>query len=177
MDGAITVIRRPVRHARLRVNENASVQLIVPKDFGQAEIDRIVQKKAAWIEQHQRFFQNRAYKASQMAERGILLFNQVFSFVQIHELGHKVVVDEIAQQICSGRDLSCEADLTRWYRRFAREHLAARIRELSAEHRLPYRRIFIRSQRTKWGACSTKGNVSLNWRLILAPKNVLSLAF
>lgn len=131
-----------------------------------------MQKKAAWIEQHQQFFRIRAATARAMSERGILLFNQVFSFVRVSELGQKVVIDEIAQQIRSGRDLSCQADLSRWYRRFAREHLAARIRELSAEHRLPYKRIFIRSQRTKWGACSTKGNVSLNWRLILAPKNV-----
>jgi predicted metal-dependent hydrolase len=172
MNGAITVIRRPVRHARLRVKEDASVQLIIPKDFEQAEIDHILQKKAAWIEQHLRFFRNRAASASPVTDRGILLFNQLFSFVQIRELGHKVVIDEMAQEIRSGRDLSGQTDLLRWYRRFAREHLAARIRELSAEHRLPYKRIFIRSQRTKWGACSTKGNLSLNWQLILAPKNV-----
>jgi hypothetical protein len=39
MDGTVTIIRRPVRHARLRVREDTSVQLIVPKDFEQAEID------------------------------------------------------------------------------------------------------------------------------------------
>jgi predicted metal-dependent hydrolase len=172
MDGTVTIIRRPVRHARLRVREDTSVQLIVPKDFQQAEIDRVLQKKAAWIEQNQQFFRNRAAKACHVTEREILLFNQVFSFVRVRELGHKVVIDEIVQQIRSGRDLSSQADLSRWYRRFARENLAARVRELSAEHRLPYNRLFIRSQRTKWGTCSTKGNISLNWRLILAPKNV-----
>src|ERR1039458_4777358 len=172
MDGTIAVIRRPVRHARLRVREDTSVQLIIPEDFEQVEIDRIVQKKTAWIEQHQRFFRNRAAKACHVTECGILLFSQIFSFVRVRDLGYKVVIDEMARQIRSGSDLSCQADLLRWYRRFAREHLAARIRELSAEHRLPYNRLFIRSQRTKWGTCSTKGNVSLNWQLILAPKHV-----
>jgi len=172
MDGPLTIIRRPIRHARLRVSEDTSVRLIVPKEFDQAEIDAILRKKAAWIEQHQRFFRNRAGNVSQLIKSGILLFDHVFSFVRVGELGHKVIIDEVAQQIRSGRDLSSPADLSRWYRRYAREHLAARIRELSAEHRLPYKRLFIRSQRTKWGTCSTKGNVSLNWRLILAPKNV-----
>src|SRR5438132_8156960 len=123
MDGTITVIRRPVRHARLRVREDTSVQLITPIDFEQAEIDRIVQKKAAWIEQHQQFFRNRAANARAVSERGILLFNQVLSFVRVSELAQKVVIDETAQQIRSGRDLSCQSDLSRWYRRFAREHL------------------------------------------------------
>jgi predicted metal-dependent hydrolase len=172
MNGAVTIIRRKVKHARLRVKENTSVQLIVPKDFEQAEIDCIMQKKAAWIEKHQSFFRNRTSKACHVNEHRILLFNQVFSFVRVRELGHKVVIDEIAQQIRSGRDLSCQADLSRWYRHFAREHLTARIRELSAQHHLSYNRLFIRSQRTKWGTCSTRSNVSLNWQLILAPKNV-----
>jgi hypothetical protein len=114
----------------------------------------------------------RAAKVCHTTESGILLFNQIFSFVRVRELGHKVVIDEGGQQIRSGRNLSCRADLSRWYRHFAREHLTARIRELSVAHRLPYKRLFIRSQRTKWGTCSTKRNVSLNWRLILAPKNV-----
>ena len=172
MNGPVTIIRRPVKHARLRVREDTSVQLIIPEDFEQPEIDRIVQKKSRWIEQHQQFFRNRAAKASRISEDGILLFNQVFSFVRTRELGQKVVIDEKTRQIRSGRDLSSQDDLSRWYRRFAREHLAARIRELSAEHRLPYKRLFVRSQRTKWGTCSTKGNVSLNWQLVLAPKHV-----
>jgi predicted metal-dependent hydrolase len=172
MNGPLTIIRRPVMHARLRVREDTSVQLIVPNDFQQPEIDRILRKKDSWIEQHQRFFRNRAAKSRHVTEGGILLFNQVFRFMRVCELGRQVVIDEKAQQIRSGRDLSSQTELSLWYRRFAREHFAARIRELSAQHRLPYKRLFIRSQRTKWGTCSTKGNVSLNWRLILAPKDV-----
>src|SRR5208282_1000881 len=68
MDGSVTIIRRQVKHARLRVREDTSVQLIVPQAFEQAEIDRIMRKKAAWIEQHQRFFRIRAANASQVID-------------------------------------------------------------------------------------------------------------
>jgi predicted metal-dependent hydrolase len=33
--------------------------------------------------------------------------------------------------------------------------------------------ISIRSQRTRWGSCSTRGTLSFNWRLIMAPPDVL----
>ena len=36
-----------------------------------------------------------------------------------------------------------------------------------------YRRIEIRDQRTLWGSCSPKGTLSFNWRLVLAPFEVL----
>lgn len=35
------------------------------------------------------------------------------------------------------------------------------------------RAVYVMGQRTKWGNCSALGNLSLNWRLIMAPTYVL----
>jgi predicted metal-dependent hydrolase len=36
-----------------------------------------------------------------------------------------------------------------------------------------YTRLTLRDQRSRWGSCSSKGALSFNWRLVLAPNDVL----
>jgi predicted metal-dependent hydrolase len=49
------------------------------------------------------------------------------------------------------------------------ERVAARGREMN----LAPRRIGVRNQRRRWGSCSGHGALSFNWRLIMAPPEVL----
>ena len=56
-------------------------------------------------------------------------------------------------------------------RRAARE-LPTELRALAAAHDVTVTRISIRNQRSRWGACSSMGSITLNWRLILVPVDV-----
>ncbi|MCL1918767.1 MAG: M48 family metallopeptidase [Peptococcaceae bacterium] len=39
---------------------------------------------------------------------------------------------------------------------------------------IPYKPIKIKNQRSRWGSCSNKGSIYLNWRIIMAPNQVIS---
>jgi predicted metal-dependent hydrolase len=63
--------------------------------------------------------------------------------------------------------------LDRWYREQARQAISTVTPREARRLRVTYRSIAIRDQRTRWGSCSAQGALSFNWRLVLAPADVL----
>ena len=53
------------------------------------------------------------------------------------------------------------------------EYFPRRVAHFAAILKVSYGRIAIRTQRTKWGSCSSKGNLNFNVLLMLAPPEVL----
>ena len=43
---------------------------------------------------------------------------------------------------------------------------------LAHELDVSWARLTVRAQRTRWGSCSSRGNISLNWRLVLLPSQL-----
>lgn len=54
-------------------------------------------------------------------------------------------------------------------RAVALAELPSRCAELAGEHTLTVSRVSIRNQRSRWGSCSTRGTIALNWRLVQMP--------
>lgn len=54
-------------------------------------------------------------------------------------------------------------------RQLATRELPPRVTAYAIQHHLDMKRITIRNQRSRWGSCSPRGTISLNWRLIQTP--------
>lgn len=55
----------------------------------------------------------------------------------------------------------------------ARERLAEASDKYAAQLGRPYGKLTLRDTRSRWGSCSSNGNLSYSWRLIMAPEAVL----
>jgi len=72
-----------------------------------------------------------------------------------------------------GPDTPLQEALEAWYRRRARVEVAPRLDAAVTRAGRSYTRLQIRGQRTRWASCSTTGAMSFNWRLLLAPAEIL----
>src|SRR5437867_558046 len=63
--------------------------------------------------------------------------------------------------------------LENWFRQEARKTITRHLAVVTARLGREPGRVYVMGQRSKWGNCSAKGNLSFNWRLILAPDSVL----
>lgn len=75
--------------------------------------------------------------------------------------------------VVGGREETLSARVRRWLVDRASREIEPRIRAASLRVGREPRRVTVRDTRSRWGSCSKDGNISLSWRLVLAPGHVL----
>ena len=76
----------------------------------------------------------------------------------------------------SGPDCSppaVQAALETWYRWAAGRYIRARVLYYQTQVGCKPGRITIREQKTRWGSCSARGNLNFNWRIMMAPPEII----
>ncbi len=176
-------MRRSDRARRLRfvVDRAGSLTLILPRRFPLGEVPSVLEEHAPWIVRTVERTRARPRAPRLRLEEGR----------EIHLFGARHVVRMLAGDspsqparvwMSAGEILvhlpplhpRTAAEVLRgWLRAHVARVIRARVEALNEPLGFPLRRVTIRDQRTKWGACSAAGSVSLNWRLALAPPEVL----
>lgn len=63
--------------------------------------------------------------------------------------------------------------LVKWYRLNAKNYVNERINHFASKMGVTPARVVIKQQKSRWGSCSSKQNININWRIIMAPSSVI----
>ncbi|TEU02755.1 MAG: M48 family peptidase [Dehalococcoidia bacterium] len=77
-------------------------------------------------------------------------------------------IEQFEREYTSITQNSPDIDMAR-----AKRKLSRRLKHLAEKHGFTYNRVFIRNQRTRWGSCSSRRNISLNMRLVMIPDELM----
>jgi predicted metal-dependent hydrolase len=174
-------IRRSDRARRARINVSADgVEVVVPRRMALRHVAPFVEQKRPWIERTLRRIREAEEAAAvRLVDGGSVPYlgtalglsvsvqpGRVRSFVALR--GDVLFVSVGSPAVEAVRDA-----LEAWYRRRARDEIAPRLDAACARAGTSYTRLSIRAQRTRWASCSSAGAMSFNWRLLLAPPEIL----
>jgi predicted metal-dependent hydrolase len=168
------------RHARIDVGGDG-VEVVVPDRFPMRKVEPFVREKQAWIERTlRRMAQSEAEVPPARLEPGghVPYLGQRLSLVVRVEPGR--VRPHVARRgselhaaVSAPGETPLRQALERWYRRRARVEIEPRLDRAVRRAGSRYTSLQIRGQRTRWASCSASGAMSFNWRLLLAPDEVL----
>ena len=166
------ITRKAVKTARIRVTARQEVLITVPKRYSQRQVETLLADKQAWIENSLSHF--RQHRPLLTVPAGhLLLFGEHWKISHQPQRQQAYRLDTAHKVAHTGLDLSDTQTRIAWLKQLAKVHIPPRVAELARQHGLHYQRLFIRSQRTKWGTCSSLGNISINYKLVQAPAFVL----
>ena len=162
------------KRINIRISQTGRVTVSAPRETPQSQIASTVAAKRSWVLRH-------LGNLEQSRERNNPLKNLLLrgeSMPVTLRAGRrrrgKVLEEEgiIVVETPSGGDEDSLKALESWLTALAREELTERSRKISEQLGIPFKRLFLRNQRTRWGSSSGRGNISLNWRTIMTPPPV-----
>ena len=167
----VTFQRNPrARRDILRLNSQGQACVTIPRWGSAAEARRFAERNSDWLE---RQFQRLASAPRHAFEWRLgteFFFRGDLVKLESPSDGTRGLVQFGSQTLRvpqSAGDLRPIVEHHLW--RLACEELPPRVLAGARAHGLQFGRVAVRNQRSRWGSCSRRGTISLNWRLIQVP--------
>lgn len=167
------------RHVSLKVSGQGDLEVVVPVGFDHRKIPAILDQRRGWITRtQQRLAQQQAtlppeHLAEQPSQLELRSRQQIWQIHYSEAPGPPSLTQSGPQTLTLG-GRAVDADTSRallrdWLRRRARMELEPWLQSLSQQCDLAYSQLSVRGQTSRWGSCSTKQSISLNFKLLFLP--------
>lgn len=165
----------------IRVTEEGEIQVKAPSFMSVSDIEKYILQKEHWIAEHVRYISENREKrdARQFVTGETLLFKGKELVLIVHEEAERkrtsIRMEEgnILLQVPAGSSaVEKSKALEHWYREQARILMTSKVQYYAPFLQVRYADIRIKDQKSRWGSCSSRGNLNFNWHIVLAPEEI-----
>jgi hypothetical protein len=164
----------------MRIGNDGSIRVSHPWFVSKKEVERFIINNAEWIEIHKNKISKQ--KKSFSLNQEIKSFSHTIKILPTEKgkvragIKNEIVVIAIPET----DDInSIEIQdyirkiIIRICRNEAKLYLPQRVKELAIKHNFNYNQVFVKYLKSKWGSCSSAGNINLNLMLMLQPTHLI----
>lgn len=166
----VTIVRSARRRSLgIQIMPDLSIRVSIPYFFPQNKVNQFLKDKEDWIKNAQRQLQLRNIKQD---ANEYLYLGKPYQLI-LRQNKKSIVELEDKLYVASSSEKYVKTYLESWYKQQARKIILERVHHYAKLGGYTYKSVSLMSATTRWGSCSSQKNLNFNWKLIMAPLEVL----
>lgn len=169
------LIRSKRKSLGLEITPDARLIVRAPLKISLSDIKKLLLGKLSWIREKQKIAREK-HLASPSEK-----FSDMEEFLYVGESYPLVILENSECPLSFNKGFQLVRDylpsaqklFIEWYKKQAYSKIKERLDFYSNLSGYTYRRFAVSDAQKRWGSCSSKGNIHINWRLIMAPLNII----
>ncbi|MEG6523278.1 M48 family metallopeptidase [Desulfotomaculum sp. 1211_IL3151] len=167
------------KNISLKISIEKGLEVVVPVNYPTGQVETLLREKGEWILQKLTLISQRAQqkKENSLAEKHAVRFlGKSYPVVLVFQQGYpevELVEDRIIVMLPREYQDRVAQIIESWLRYQAKKIIMQRLEVVAKVFGVHYKQVFIKDQKTRWGSCSSQGNLNFNYRLVMAPLSVI----
>ncbi len=158
--------------------KNQEVVLSIPKFVTDSEIDNIIERKINWIRNKLAIEKTNNFNIKKKYENGekFLYFGSEYSLKIKHSNSDNVYLDNnimIVEVKNNSKAVHIRNILNNWYIAESKKYLIKTTNYYEVLIGVSVNKLIFGKYKSKWGSCNSKKTISYDWRIIMAPLEVI----
>ncbi len=168
------IIRSNRKTIALKIDNHCNLIIKAPTSVPISYIQKIVQQKQNWIIAKKIEVQNRKKFTRNLSNGAkITIFGNYYIINYVENLQFALHLKNNQLLIASDLSKHIKPLLKHLIIKMAKEFFSVNVSKWASVMELKYNRISIKNTVSRWGSCSSLGNLNFNWKLAFAPLEVI----
>jgi predicted metal-dependent hydrolase len=161
------VVYRKVKYPRLEF-KGLQLLVILPPEIN--DPSKIIEKGRAWIQKKWNMIQEVMKQVGN--QKDFMIFGETYMIEDIMTGESRISYTE-KKIYLNHEDPKQYKRIFNQLKKLLKIKVKSIIEEYTVKFRLKPNKVFIKRQQTKWGSCSSKGNIALNLKLVCLPEQMV----
>ena len=165
-----TIVKKSISSIRLQLKSSKTFIVSCPRLTPKFVINQFIKKNSDWIVSHS---QKIPHKKSLKHLKSLTILDKKYELVFIDTIRDSVIIYSQTQKIyanISKKSLNhIKQILEKKLRPFALSLIKNELSLLKKQYNFEYNNVTVRNQSSRYGSCSSRGNLNFNWQIIFFP--------
>lgn len=182
LEGRLVVLKiekKTRKSISIKITEVGEVLVSAPLYISNERIKELIKSKSKWIIEKLDLMENN--KAKQGPIESVMFLGRVYKvhIYEVQESGIRVSLTEEELQVRISKEFKCKEAYVKeaivvWYKKQAALIYKEKTDQYSKILKVFPNKITIKEQKTRWGSCSSRGNLNFNWKVVMAPDEIIN---